>query len=118
MPAEEPAVNPVRRLVPGLSAMRVRACMTQAELGERVGKSGSAIARYEAGSRLPDVGEPEAFAAELGCRVEDLYERPTTKEPRPGAAWRDTDRAVPTEAATTLFRSTVPTKKAGGRAKG
>lgn len=65
---------PIYRKVPGfVRELRVRAGLTQADLGGRLGTSQVFVARCESGSRRVDVAEFIAIAKALGLNPVEAF---------------------------------------------
>ncbi len=56
----------------GVASRRRARGWDQSDLARRVGVGGSAVSRWEAGTRLPSLGHLLALARAFGCRVGDL----------------------------------------------
>ena len=57
----------------GLKARRTAAGLTLRQIGETVGVSAQAVAKWEAGTAWPSAGLLPALAGILGCSIDDLY---------------------------------------------
>jgi transcriptional regulator with XRE-family HTH domain len=72
--------------------------MTQTAFARAVGYSASAIARYEDGTRVPQLKDASTFARVLEVEVDELYRaepaRPPDAREEPGG-WRHADRPMP-----------------------
>lgn len=54
---------------------RIAINMSQEELAQASGVSRVAIARYEAGARVPNIVIAARIAKALGCKLDDLIEK-------------------------------------------
>ena len=57
----------------GLKARRTAAGLTLRQIGETVGVSAQAVAKWEAGTAWPSADLLPAIAEALGCSIDDLY---------------------------------------------
>lgn len=88
------------RLGQRLRALRIRAGLSQSALGARLGRSASAIDRYEMGQRRIAIADLDRLAKILGVSLESFLERPAARDSSaargrsPSAALRrpETDR--------------------------
>ena len=68
----------------GLSQLRMRAKLTQAELARELGASRVSVSNWETGASWPSAQLLPKIAEVLGCSVEDLYrDHSTDKEECP-----------------------------------
>lgn len=65
----------------GLKRMRKRANLTLAQLGERLGVSAQAVAKWEHGSAWPSAFYLPQLAEVLGCSIADLYTEDPEDDP-------------------------------------
>lgn len=59
-------VNP---LIEQLRAARIAQDLTQLQVGRRIGRSGSAVAKWERGAEVPKISNLIAWADALGLRL-------------------------------------------------
>ena len=55
-----------------LKELREAAQLTQAQLGEKVGLTHSAVCRHETGSREMSFHDLKRYAQALGCTIDDI----------------------------------------------
>lgn len=63
----------------GLAPRRKAACLTQAQLAEKIGVTRASIANWETGVSWPPVSLLPVMADVLICPIEDLYVAPETE---------------------------------------
>ncbi len=76
------------RLGQRLRALRIRAGLSQSALGARLGRSASAIDRYEMGQRRIAIADLQRLAKILGVSPESFLERPGARDPSAAALRR------------------------------
>jgi len=65
-------VKGVANMSISIKAARVNAGLTQAEVGERIGKTKNTIASYENYTTAPDIKTAQAMAELFGMSVDDI----------------------------------------------